>query len=154
VVKGTTAGKLNHGSVVIQRGTTIGQIASNFYGANWILGMDLIKEYNPQIEDLDWVFAGEGLRIPPLATDTLLRKLPDNTYRLVLASFLSSIAASDFAHTVRKKGYQVMTTVRRVSDNLSLHRVEVAGLKNREEANQTWDSALANRWISLAESIR
>ena len=40
-------------------GATIYQIAIDAYGANTVLGMDLIKEFNPQIEDLNWVSAGK-----------------------------------------------------------------------------------------------
>jgi len=139
---------------MIQYGTTIGQIASNFYEANWILGMDLIQEYNPQIEDLNWIFAGEGLRLPPLTKETLLRKRPDGSYHLILSSFHRSAPAENLAKAVRLKGYPVTIIPRKVADNFTLYRVVVPNVKGLKEANQAWDSALANRWIPLADTIR
>lgn len=154
VVKGALAGKWNDRSTMIQYGTTIGQIASHLYEANRILGMDLIKEYNPQIEDLNWIFAGEGLRLPPLTKETLLRKRPDGSYHIILASFPNLTEADSFAHGIRKKGYEAVVTTRRVADNFSLYRVEIVGLKTIEAVNQAWETALANQWISLADSVR
>ena len=52
--------------VVIQYGATIYKIAIDAYGTNTVLGMDLIKEFNPQIEDLNWVSAGQDLLLPSL----------------------------------------------------------------------------------------
>jgi hypothetical protein len=143
--------KLKGRSVVIQYGSTVGNIAGHFYGADSTLGMDLIKEFNPHIEDLDWVFAGQGLRLPPLTRETLLRKQSDGSYRLILESFPGAARATKLAEVVRSQGYQVIITTRNVSDNLLLHRVEVAGLKSLEAANQAWETATANRWISFSE---
>jgi len=56
-----------------------------------------------------------------------------------------------FAQAVRLKGYEVVITRREVSENLSLHRVEIAGLKTLEAANQAWEAALANRWLSFTD---
>ena len=41
--------------ITIQHGATIYKIAIDAYGANTVLGMDLIKEFNPEIENLNWV---------------------------------------------------------------------------------------------------
>jgi hypothetical protein len=53
---------------------------------------------------------------------------------------------------VSSKGYPVTITTRRVSDDLSLHRVEIDGLRNLEEANQTWQTALSNQWLAFANN--
>ena len=74
---------------MIRSGATIYKIAIDAYGANTDLGMDLIKELNPQIEDLNWVFAGQDLLLPSLTRETLLRQQPDGSYHLIVASFRS-----------------------------------------------------------------
>jgi general secretion pathway protein A len=138
--------------VTIQDGATIYQIAIDTYGANTVLGMDLIKELNPQIEDLNWVSAGQDLLLPSLTRETLLRQQPDGSYRLIVASFRRRTGADEHARLLRNKGYQVTITPRRVSHDLLLHRVEIAGLKDLEEANQIWQTGLRNQWLAFAET--
>jgi general secretion pathway protein A len=136
--------------VMVQHGANIYKIASDAYGTNTALGMDLIKEFNPQIKNLNWVSAGQDLLLPRLTTETLLRKRPDGSYRLIAASFRSLRGADEYARLLSNKGYQVTITPRRVSDNLLLYRVEIDGLKNLEEASQAWESGLRNEWLAFA----
>jgi general secretion pathway protein A len=138
--------------VTIRHGATISKIAIDTYGANTALGMDLIKEFNPQIDDLNWVTAGEDLLLPSLTRETLLRQQPDGSYRLIVASFQSESGADEYAQMLSNKGYQVSIIPRRVADDLLLHRVEIDGLKNLEEANQIWQTGLSNQWLTFAGS--
>jgi general secretion pathway protein A len=138
--------------VVIRSGATIFKIANDVYGANTALGMDLIKEFNPQIENLNWIFAGQDLVLPSLTRETLLRQQPDGSYHLIVASFRRRTGADEHARFLSNKGYPVTITTRRVSDNLSLYRVEIDGLKNLEEANQIWQTALSDQWLAFAGS--
>jgi general secretion pathway protein A len=141
------------GGVEITRflqGSAIGSIAYHFYGANRFLGIDLIKEFNP---DLNWISFDSGLRFPSLTRETLQRKQPDGSYHLILASFPSLMVGQRFAQAIRLKGYEVVITRREISENLSLHRVEIAGLKTLEAANQAWEAALANRWLSFTDAF-
>ena len=136
--------------ITIPYGATIYQIAIDTYGANTVLGMDLIKEFNPQIEDLNWIAAGQDLWLPHLTRETLLRRQSDGSYRLIVASFRNFTGAEEQARFLRKKGYQVTITTREVSDDLSLYRVEIESLKTLEEANQIWQSGLSNQWLAFA----
>ncbi len=138
--------------IVIKRGTTISDIVFEGYGNYNTLAMDLIKEFNPQVENLNWIIAGEKLWVPPLTRETLLRKQPDDSYRLILASLPTSLGAAALAEAVRDKGYKVVVTPRRLLGNFSIHRVEIGRLKNLEAANQAWDAALANYWFPFAEN--
>ena len=51
--------------VIIPRGSNVYKIATDTYGANSALGMDLIKELNPEIKNLSRVSAGRPLLLPP-----------------------------------------------------------------------------------------
>jgi general secretion pathway protein A len=128
--------------MTIRSGATIFKIAGEVYGVNTALGMDLIKEFNPQIENLNWIFAGQELVLPSLTQETLLRPQPDGSYHLIVASFRSRTGADEYARLLISKGYPVNVTTRWVSDDLSLHRVEIDGLKSREEADQVWQTGL------------
>ena len=136
--------------VIIPPGSSIYRIAADTYGANTALGMDLIKESNPEIKNLNRVSAGRDLLLPSLTPETLLRQRPDGSYRLIVASFHSLTGANEYAGRLGNKGYHVTITPRRVSHDLLLHRVEIDGLKNLEEANQTWLTGLKNEWLAFA----
>ncbi|MBI3796742.1 MAG: AAA family ATPase, partial [Deltaproteobacteria bacterium] len=136
-------------SIVIQYGSTVSRIASEVYGTNLFLAIDLLKEFNSHIQNFNWVLAGEKLWLPPLSQETLLRKQEDGSYRLILASFYGLPQAQRLARAVRLKSYSVSITPRKVANDVSLYRVEIDGLKNLAAANTTWEVALANRWLAL-----
>ena len=133
--------------VTIQNGSTIFQIATDAYGTNALLGMDLIKEFNPEIQNLNWVNAGQDLLLPGLTEETLLRQQADGSFRLAVASFLSRREADGFAGRIMRDGFEVIVTARRVSNNLVLHRLEIDRLKNTQDINQTIQVGFKNRWI-------
>jgi type II secretory pathway predicted ATPase ExeA len=135
--------------VTIRYGSTIYTIASDAYGANAVLGMDLIKELNPEIQNLNWVFAGQDILLPILTRETLLRQQPDGSYRLIIGSFLSEKEANETAGRIIKAGYQILITPKRVSNNLTLHRLEIDGLKTLREATQTFEAGVKNEWITF-----
>jgi len=85
--------------------------------------------------------------LPPLNRETLLRKMPDSTYRLVVDSFQTPQDAQKLSREMKSKGYEADISQHRISNKVVLHRVEIKGLGNREAANQAWDAAVSNRWI-------
>jgi general secretion pathway protein A len=143
----------NH-PVIVQYGSTIYKIANNAYGVNAVLGMDLIKEFNPQIENLNWVSAGQELVLPALTRETLVRQQGDGSYRLILASYIKRTEADELANRIGKEGYQVIITRKRVSNDLLLHRLEIDGLKTFEEATQSLKTGLKKEWLTLSGSAR
>ena len=48
-------------------------------------------------------------------------------------------------------GYTI--TSRRVVDDLLLHRVEIDGLKNSEEANHIWLTGLRDEWLGFPDNL-
>jgi hypothetical protein len=143
-----------HPRVMIQQGSTIHKIASDVYGANTLLGMDLIKEFNPQIENLNWVFPGQNLLLPSLTQETMRRKQPDGSYRLIVASFPSLAEAEQYARLLSNEGYQIMITPKWVANDLLLHRVEIYGLRNLQEADRLWATGLKNQWFAFVGSSK
>lgn len=135
--------------LVIQYGSTIYEIAIDHYGTNVLLGMDLIKELNPEIKNLNWVAAGQELLLPALAPETLIRQNADGSYRLIVSSFLNRTEAEAFGRRISREGYGFIITARRASNDLVLHRVEIDGLKNIEEAIQAWETGLKNEWFTF-----
>jgi general secretion pathway protein A len=137
--------------ITVPPGSSIYKIANDTYGTNTALGMDLIKEFNPEIKNLNRVAAGRDLLLPSLRPETLIRRQPDGSYSFIVASFRSLTGADEYAGRLSNKGYKVTITPRKVSDDLLLHRVEIDDLKNLEEANQIWQTALKNEWLAFAD---
>jgi hypothetical protein len=138
--------------MLVPPGSTLTEIAANAYGAQRDLGLDLIKEYNQQIENLNRIRAGQPLWLPPVSQETLVRQQPDGSYSLILASFRTSQQAEQLAQLARLKSYAARVRARPVSDSLVLHRVEISGLANLDAVDQAWDTAITNHWIALADS--
>lgn len=122
----------------LQPGETISTAVRNIYGNYNSLALDLIKEFNPHLEDLDRVVAGQKIWFPSFSLDTLLRMQDDGTYHLIVATFRNHDPAERFARKLREQNYQVQVLPRRVSESVLLHRVEIINLSNREEAQHAW----------------
>ena len=133
-------------------GATVADIALKAYGSYNLLAIDLIKELNPHIHNLNWIRAGEALQLPSLDAGTLIRQQADGSYNLIIGSFLSSQAGERIRDRVRRAGYQATLTTRRLTDNLEVHRVELTGLPTREVAQQAWNTARANCWLQIADT--
>ena len=135
--------------IIIETGSTVYEIAINAYGANAVLGMDLIKEFNPQMTNINWVFAGKELMLPLIGPETLIRPQHDGSYNLIIGSFLTRAEAEESVRRLNKGGYQGVITQKRVSNDLSLHRLEVNGFKTVDEAARMYDIALDNQWLAF-----
>ena len=138
--------------ITVQSGSTVVEIATNVYGIQRNLGLDLIKEYNTHIENLNRIIAGQRLWLPPLSRETLVHQQPDGSYSLILASLRNPQQSAQLAQIARLKGYDVAVSRRRLSDDLTLYRVEINGLQNIDAVNQAWEEAAANQWITFAEN--
>jgi hypothetical protein len=138
--------------IVIPHGATIADIALKTYGGYNLLAIDLIKELNPHIDNLNWIRAGEQLQLPTLDAETLIRRQADGSYHLIVGSFLSNQAAERTRDRLRRAGYQATSTTRRLTDNLEVHRVALTGLPTREVAQQAWNTARANCWLQITDT--
>jgi type II secretory pathway predicted ATPase ExeA len=141
-----------HRAITIPGGATIADLAFRIYGGYNVLAIDLIKEFNPQVENLNSIRAGEQLQLPSLDAETLIRKQPNGHYRLIIGSFLSSQAAERMRVRLRRAGYEATITTRRLTDHLEVHRVELTELPTRDVARKAWETALANCWLAVAEA--
>ena len=128
------------GQLEILSGATIYDIAGAFYAeAKRFLGVDLIRDYNTHIKNLDNIYPGQKLCIPTLAQTTRLRQEQESgSFNLILDAFRSSRKAKALARSVQQKGYQAVVIPRQVSHSLLLQRVEITGLQDQTTASQAW----------------
>lgn len=123
----------------LQPGNTLSGMALEMYGSHSMLGLDLIKEFNPHLEDLDRIRAGEAIVFPPLTQETLVRQQADGSYRLILASFHKQSEAEKLLRDVRQKGYTADIAPRQVARSLSVYRVEIEGLPDHAAVSRARD---------------
>jgi len=125
--------------LIAQSGTTVFEIVLRNYKNYNILAIDLVKEFNPHIRDLDRIQSGEKIWLPPLTRETLLRKQPDGSYQLILASFRSLQEAEKFAQRVKQKGYPTVILPRKVAGKFLLQRVVIEGLADLGSVDRAWE---------------
>ena len=126
----------------VRAGQLVWDILLKFYGNTGAFTLDVVKEFNPHIGNLNHVRVGQKLWLPPLSQETLLQPQPNGSFRLPLAAFYGYADAETFMATLRAQGFQVAIVRQRVSDDVTLYRVQAEGLKDRTEAEQAWAFAL------------
>ncbi len=125
--------------VIVQSGTTISMIVQKTYGSLTPLAVDLVKEFNPTVQNLDQIHAGEKIWLPPLTRETLLRKDVDGSSRLIVGSFRSLSEAEQFQQKVKGRGFTVKVSPQKISARISLYRVEIEGLQDLAAIDRAWD---------------
>jgi general secretion pathway protein A len=134
----------SHGSgeqgqlITIARGNTISEIVLKMYGSHNALAFDLIKEFNPQLEDLDRIAVGDQVWLPFLTRDTLLRKQADGSYHFIVGAFHSEGEADRSARAARRRGYSVLISKQKISGTHVLHRVEIEKLQDLAAVDRVW----------------
>ncbi len=142
----TAAGQSNQGEpckgqLEILSGATIYDIAGAFYAeGKRLLGVDLIRDYNTHIKNLDNIYPGQKLCLPTLAQTTRLRQEQESgSFNLILDTFRSTRKARTLARSVQQKGYRASVIPRQVSNSLLLQRVEITGLQDQTTVSQAWE---------------
>ena len=148
--KAETEAKHPDQRITIQAGSTIQKVAADAYGANTTLGMNLIKDFNPKIQNLNWVFPGQEIVLPALTRENLLQKKSDGSYRIIVAAFAKRAEADAFVRDLADNRYHVAITPNRVANDLVLQRVEIDGLRNLDEALRAWNTGVRNQWFAFA----
>jgi phage tail protein X len=127
-------------AIIVARGDTVSELVLKVYGNYSALALDLIKEFNPSITDLDRILIGQRLILPSLSRETLLRQQDDGKFRLILGTFVREIEAQRTAQAARRKGYNATVIKRRVAAGArSLYRVELEELPDTAAVDRAWE---------------
>ena len=138
--------------ITASRGVTVLALVSRLYGSHSFLALDLLKESNPQINDLDKVFEGDRIWIPPFNRETLLRQQLDGSYRLIFSSFRQRREAERCRQVLLAQGYTAAILPQQISSTLKLYRIEIEGLREVAAIEKAWKFALTQDFASLARS--
>jgi type II secretory pathway predicted ATPase ExeA len=134
--------------VTVPSGVTIVELVSQIYGKKNLLGLDIVREYNPHVNNFDRVSAGERLWMPALNRDTLIRQQADGSYHLIVASFRKRKEANRWVHTVLGSRYPAAILKQEISMTRRLYRVVIEGLRDRAAIERAWQ--LLNSQESVA----
>src|SRR5262249_16062016 len=122
LAQSSTDGEKGH-SIIAMRGDTISNFVFKVYGNYSALAFDLIKEFNPEIDDLDRIMVGQHIWLPSLTRETLLRKQPDGSYHLIVGGFYNQAAATKMAQALRGDGYVAQVAQQKITRARTLYRV-------------------------------
>lgn len=118
-----------------------------------ILALDLVKENNPHVSNLDRVPAGERLWMSALNRDTLFRQQEDGSYHLIVASFRKREEADRWARTVLGGRYPATILLQEISVTMRLYRVVIEGLQDRVALEGAWQFLNSHGVVAGAISL-
>jgi len=122
-------------AVSAKKGDMVSALATREYGSLTDTIFDIIKRANPGIEDLNRIFIGDEIVLPPLDIESLIIKEDDGTYSIHLATFASYDDGQQLQKTLSNNDYQA-----------SLHPVKIVG-------NQTWHRVTLGNFPDQASAI-
>ena len=123
---------------VVPPGSTIWEMVTAVYGSSNTLALDLVNQSNPHISNLNSIRVGEKIWFPPLLKETLVRQQPDHSFHLAVRAFRKQTDARQFAQSVREQDYLTVVTTYKMTDDLTISRVEIEGLADQDAVERAW----------------
>jgi hypothetical protein len=124
--------------VTVPSGATILDLVSQIYGKKNMLALDIVREYNPHVSNLDRVLAGERLWMPALNRDTLFRQQADGSYHLIVASFRLRKEADRWVRAALGGRYPAAILLQEISMTTRLYRVVIEDLRDLAAIERAW----------------
>jgi general secretion pathway protein A len=139
--------------IVVKEGWTFSLLASQYFSALNKSLLDILLEANPQIMDMNLIFAGQKIKIPNITEESLLRRGPDNRYYIILGAFARAgeIRAYEGEPNLRGKNLKVVS--RPVSPRETWYRIVAQGFETREEALGSIRALKEKRLLPLLECL-
>ncbi|HOO38730.1 MAG TPA: AAA family ATPase [Deltaproteobacteria bacterium] len=132
--------------VTVKDNNTISSLAEKYYGQSNETLMDIILSANPTITDVNHIYKNQQIIIPEITYDTLIIKLPDDTYKIHVGTYSSLRYARGFYYDHTLMGKDVDILLRRVSDNENWYKVVLSSYDTRDECIKTLET-LRNRGL-------
>jgi general secretion pathway protein A len=123
--------------VTVKKDWTLSLMAQQYYGLVNPTVLDILLEHNPQIKDVNQIFADEQMKIPALKEEIFLDRDADGRYHIYLGTFEDQRSIQALRKHPLLQGKTFKTTPRKVSNDVLWYRTKVGGFSSREEALQT-----------------
>jgi len=107
-------------SVLAKNGDTLIRLAEKVYGSVGEEELELLKEYNPEITDLNEIDVGQKISFP--------------VYTILINGYESVEKAESLYQQLKKEGYDANMITSNADDKVKSFQVSVGAFKNRSEA--------------------
>jgi general secretion pathway protein A len=125
--------------ITVEKGQTISSLAKKYYRMTNPTLVDLILDFNPEINNANLIQVNQKLRIPKITKEWLIDQASDHTYRLHVGTFWAPDFAKPYKDESSLKGKTIEILPRKLSPNETWYRVMVGPFDNKDEALKVLD---------------
>ncbi len=126
--------------VTVKKGWTLSYLAQQYYGLSNPTILDILLEHNPQIKDVNQIFADEQMKVPALTEEMFIGPDADGRYHIYLGTFGDQRSLQALKKNPLLRGKMFSTTRRIAASDVLWYRLNVSGFPSREEASQAFRS--------------
>lgn len=120
--------------ITVKKGWTMSLVAQQYYGFSNPTVLDVLLEHNPQITDVNQIFAEQQMKVPSLTEEMFLRLETDGRYSIHLGTFGEQRSMKTLRKNPLLQGKAVETTLRIASRDVVWYRMKASGFPSRSEA--------------------
>ncbi len=120
--------------ITVKKGWTLSLVAQQHYGFANPTVLDVLLEHNPQITDVNQIFAEQQMKVPSLTEEMFLRLEADGRYSIHLGTFSDQRSMKALRKNPLLQGKAVETTLRIASRDVVWYRLKASGFPSRGEA--------------------
>jgi general secretion pathway protein A len=140
-------------NILVEEGWTLSSVARQYFsGINQSL-LDFILEANPEIRDVNLIFPGQKIRIPPITEETLLQRGSDNRYWINLGTFATVQETGRYKGEPVLRGKNLKVVSRPVSPQENWYRIAAGPFSTREEALRVIQTLKAKKLLPLLDCL-
>ena len=123
--------------ITVEKGYCISYLALKYYRMTNETVVDLIFKENPQVTNVHLIKINQRIKIPEITEESLITKLPDNTYKIHLGTFHTPGYAQLYLNEPTLKGKEVNIIPIKVSPRDTWYRVMLEKFDTKEESLET-----------------
>jgi hypothetical protein len=123
-------------NATVQKGWALSLLAQQHYGLVNPTVLDILMEHNPQITDVNWIPAGDPIKVPPLTDELFLGTDPDGRNHIYLGTFDDQRSIQTLMKHPLLQGKTFKTALRKVSNDIVWYRLTAGEFQSREDALQ------------------
>jgi len=131
--KGRPPQKTGERIVSVKEGWNLSFLAREYYHATNPTLVDLILQFNPQINNLNRIFVGQQIRVPFLREELFLMENPGRTYKIHLGTYNDRRLIPPFPASPVLKNKKIEIAPREVSPQVIWLRVMAGDFGTKEE---------------------
>ncbi len=120
--------------ITVKKGWTLSLVAQQYYGLSNPTVLDILLEHNPEITDVNQIFAEQQMKVPSLTEEMFLRLEADGRYSIHLGTFGDQRSMKALRKNPLLQGKAFETTLRIASRDVVWYRLKASGFPSRGEA--------------------